>query len=140
MPQTPAGTILQLSNSSCSVYITYSIEEEAARCIQSVDGFILDGKELRARFGTTKYGHAWLRNAPCNIPKCLYLHEVGLQEDIHTKDEVAFVYMRTRVQQITGVTINMQRRSGNGLPSPVDGYGSDTYASSANPAAKALQM
>ncbi|GAB2233701.1 hypothetical protein Droror1_Dr00002930 [Drosera rotundifolia] len=82
----------------------------------------------------------WERVEPCNIPKCLYLHEVGLQEDIHAKDEVAFVYMRTRVQQITGVTINMQRRSGYGLPSPVDGYGSDTYASSANPAAKALQI
>jgi hypothetical protein len=28
-------------------YITYSKEEEAARCIQSVHGFVLDGRSLR---------------------------------------------------------------------------------------------
>ncbi|KAG6432882.1 hypothetical protein SASPL_104472 [Salvia splendens] len=37
----------------------YSKEDEAVRCIQSLQGF---GKPLRACFGTTKYCHAWLRN------------------------------------------------------------------------------
>lgn len=30
-----------------SRYITYAKEEEAVRCIQSVHGFILDGKALK---------------------------------------------------------------------------------------------
>lgn len=73
---------------SCSRYITYSKEEEAVRCIQSVHGYILEGRPLRSEcvtfigsnisvlielqlvtvsccracFGTTKYCHAWLRN------------------------------------------------------------------------------
>ncbi|KAL0390480.1 UNVERIFIED_CONTAM: CCR4-NOT transcription complex subunit [Sesamum calycinum] len=75
-------------------YITYSKEEEAVRCIQSVHGFVLDGKTLRACFGTTKYCHAWLRNVPCSNPDCLYLHEIGSQEDSFTKDEIISAYTR----------------------------------------------
>ncbi|KAK4408547.1 CCR4-NOT transcription complex subunit [Sesamum angolense] len=81
---------------SWSRYITYSKEEEAVRCIQSVHGFVLDGKTLRACFGTTKYCHAWLRNVPCSNPDCLYLHEIGSQEDSFTKDEIISAY--TRIQ------------------------------------------
>ncbi|CAL0334062.1 unnamed protein product [Lupinus luteus] len=120
MSRTAAGVIQQLPNDACSVYITYSKEYEAIRCIQNVHGFILEGKPLRACFGTTKYCHAWLRNVPCNNPDCLYLHEIGPQEDSFSKDEVISAYTRNRVQQITGVTINTQRRSGNVLPPPMD--------------------
>ncbi|KAL0370047.1 UNVERIFIED_CONTAM: CCR4-NOT transcription complex subunit [Sesamum angustifolium] len=92
--RTAAGAIQQFANSTCSVYITYSKEEEAVRCIQSVHGFVLDGKTLRACFGTTKYCHAWLRNVPCSNPDCLYLHEIGSQEDSFTKDEIISAYTR----------------------------------------------
>ncbi|XP_028775817.1 uncharacterized protein LOC114732658 isoform X2 [Neltuma alba] len=118
MSRTAAGVIQQFPNNTCSVYITYSKEEEAIRCIQNVHGFVLEGRPLRACFGTTKYCHAWLRNMPCSNPDCLYLHEIGCQEDSFTKDEIISAY--TRVQQITGATNNMQRRSGNVLPPPVD--------------------
>ncbi|XP_054812607.1 uncharacterized protein LOC129313476 isoform X2 [Prosopis cineraria] len=120
MSRTAAGVIQQFPNSTCSVYITYSKEEEAIRCIQNVHGFVLEGRPLRACFGTTKYCHAWLRNMPCSNPDCLYLHEIGSQEDSFTKDEIISAY--TRVQQITGATNNMQRRSGNVLPPPVDDF------------------
>ncbi|XP_012572771.1 uncharacterized protein [Cicer arietinum] len=119
MSRTAAGVIQQFPNDTCSVYITYLKEEEAIRCIQNVHGFVLEGRPLRACFGTTKYCHAWLRNAPCTNPDCLYLHEVGSQEDSFTKDEIISAYT-SRVQQITGATINMQRRSGNVLPPPLD--------------------
>ncbi|KAI9076163.1 hypothetical protein K1719_041861 [Acacia pycnantha] len=122
MSRTAAGVIQQFPNNTCSVYITYSKEEEAIRCIQNVHGFVLDGRPLRACFGTTKYCHAWLRNMPCSNPDCLYLHEIGCQEDSFTKDEIISAYTRSRVQQITGATNNMQRRSGNLLPPPVDDY------------------
>ncbi|XP_057781705.1 uncharacterized protein LOC131000003 [Salvia miltiorrhiza] len=131
--RTASGAIQQFTNSTCSVYITYSKEEEAVRCIQSVHGFVLDGKPLRACFGTTKYCHAWLRNVPCSNPDCLYLHEVGSQEDSFTKDEIISAYTRSRVQQITGFANSTQRRSGYVLPPPADEYYNNTSASSVKP-------
>ncbi|KAG5515422.1 hypothetical protein RHGRI_036465 [Rhododendron griersonianum] len=128
--RTAAGTIQQFANNTCSVYITYSKEEEAVRCIQSVHGFVLDGRSLRACFGTTKYCHAWLRNLPCSNPDCLYLHEIGSQEDSFTKDEIVSEYTRGRVQQITGATNNMQRRSGDVLPPPAEEYHINSSATS----------
>ncbi|XP_022755671.1 uncharacterized protein LOC111303574 isoform X4 [Durio zibethinus] len=141
MSRTAAGVIQQFPNNTCSVYITYSREEEAIRCIQSVHGFVLEGRPLKACFGTTKYCHAWLRNVeffgefqPCSNPDCLYLHEIGSQEDSFTKDEIISAY--TRVQQITGATNNMQWRAGNMLPPPVDDYCPNSSASAAKPIAK----
>ncbi|KAM7496671.1 hypothetical protein LguiA_021085 [Lonicera macranthoides] len=118
--RTAAGAIQHFANNTCSVYITYSKEDDAVRCIQSVHGFVLEGRSLRACFGTTKYCHAWLRSMPCTNPDCLYLHEIGLQEDSYTKDEIISAY--TRAQQITSATVDMQRRSGSMLPPPADEY------------------
>ncbi|XP_048136204.1 uncharacterized protein LOC115752190 isoform X2 [Rhodamnia argentea] len=120
MSRTATGAIQQFPNNTCSVYITFSKEEEAVCCIQSVHGYVLDGRPLRACFGTTKYCHAWLRNAPCTNPDCLYLHETGSQEDSFTKDEIISAYTRTRVQQMTGNGRCMQRRIGSVLPPPFD--------------------
>ncbi|XP_055835570.1 uncharacterized protein LOC129904063 isoform X6 [Solanum dulcamara] len=136
MSRTAAGTIQQFTNNTCSVYITYSKEEEAVRCIQAVHGFILDGRPLRACFGTTKYCHAWLRSVPCTNPDCLYLHEIGSQEDSFTKDEVISAYTRSRVQQITGAVTSMQRRSGSVLPPPADDYCNNSSASAGRPFSK----
>ncbi|CAL5389139.1 unnamed protein product [Camellia sinensis] len=134
--RTAAGAIQHFANNTCSVYITYSKEEEAVRCIQSVHGFTLDGRSLRACFGTTKYCHAWLRNAPCSNPDCLYLHEIGTQEDSFTKDEIISAYTRSRVQQVTGAINDMQRRSGNVLPPPADEYCINSSVSSGKPISK----
>uniref|UniRef100_A0A2P2MIE4 RRM domain-containing protein n=1 Tax=Rhizophora mucronata TaxID=61149 RepID=A0A2P2MIE4_RHIMU len=135
LSRTAAGIIQQFPNNTCSVYITYSREEEAIRCIQSVHGFVLDGRSLKACFGTTKYCHAWLRNVPCTNPDCLYLHEIGSQEDSFTKDEIISAYTRSRVQQITAATSKMLR-SGNTLPPPVDDYGHNTSLSASRPMIK----
>ncbi|XP_026385818.1 general negative regulator of transcription subunit 4-like isoform X2 [Papaver somniferum] len=62
MPRNAGGSIQYSATNTCSVYITYSKEEEAVRCIQSVHGYVLEDKPLKACFGTTKYCHAWLRN------------------------------------------------------------------------------
>ncbi|KAL1544165.1 RING-type E3 ubiquitin transferase [Salvia divinorum] len=129
--RTATGAIQQFANSTCSVYITYSKEEEAVRCIQSVHGFVLDGKPLRACFGTTKYCHSWLRNVLCSNPECLYLHEIGSQEDSFSKDEI--ISAHTRVQQITGSTNSTQRRSGYALPPPADEYYNSVPTFSAKP-------
>ncbi|KAM7279999.1 hypothetical protein ACFE04_007133 [Oxalis oulophora] len=136
MSRTAAGVVQQFPNNTCSVYITYSKEEEAVRCIQSVHGFVLEGKTLKGCFGTTKYCHAWLRNVPCTNHDCLYLHEVGSHEDSFTKDEIISAYTRNRVQQITGATNNLQRRAGSVLPPPIDDYCIDTFVSTAKPIVK----
>ncbi|CAN1249403.1 CCR4-NOT transcription complex subunit 4, partial [Linum perenne] len=101
MSRTPTGVVQQFPNNTCSV----------------------------AYFGTTKYCHAWLRNVPCTNSDCLYLHEVGSQEDSFTKDEIISAHTRSRVQQITGVTSNLSRRSGSMLPPPALDYSYDTSAS-----------
>ncbi|KAD6119849.1 hypothetical protein E3N88_11120 [Mikania micrantha] len=124
--RTAAGTIQHFANNTCSVYITYSKEDEAVRSIQSVHGFVLEGRPLRACFGTTKYCHAWLRSMPCTNPDCLYLHEFGSQEDSFTKDEIISEYTRGRVQQVTGATNELQRRSGNILPPAADDYSNNS--------------
>ncbi|XP_042001087.1 putative general negative regulator of transcription C16C9.04c isoform X2 [Salvia splendens] len=112
-------TIQQFSNDTCSVYITYAKEEEALRCIHAVHDFVLDGRILRASFGTKKYCHAWLK-AACNNPACLYLHSIGPDEDSFGKDEDAAEYTRSRVQQIAGAGNNVMPRSGTVLPPPID--------------------
>ncbi|KAH6822069.1 hypothetical protein C2S53_015857 [Perilla frutescens var. hirtella] len=134
--RTATGAIQQFANSTCSVYITYSTEEEAVRCIQLVHGFALDGRPLRACFGTTKYCHAWLRNVPCSNPDCLYLHEIGTQEDSFTKDEVISAYTRSRIQQATSSSNSIQRRSGNVLPPPEDEYCNNSSTFSGKPMVK----
>ncbi|CAN7137160.1 unnamed protein product [Brassica rapa subsp. narinosa] len=122
MSRTQAGDIQLFPNDSCSVYITYSKEEEAIRCIRSVHQFALDGRILKACFGTMKYCHAWLRNMPCNNAECLYLHEIGAPEDSFTKDETVSVHMKEIIKEITGAVANFPRRSGYMLPPPVDDF------------------
>eukprot|EP00326_Haptolina_ericina_P023983 CAMPEP_0181190232 /NCGR_PEP_ID=MMETSP1096-20121128/12081_1 /TAXON_ID=156174 ORGANISM="Chrysochromulina ericina, Strain CCMP281" /NCGR_SAMPLE_ID=MMETSP1096 /ASSEMBLY_ACC=CAM_ASM_000453 /LENGTH=865 /DNA_ID=CAMNT_0023279429 /DNA_START=84 /DNA_END=2681 /DNA_ORIENTATION=+ len=43
---------------SCSCYITYSNRDEAEQAILAVDNVVLDGRALKASFGTTKSPHA----------------------------------------------------------------------------------
>ncbi|XP_077239563.1 uncharacterized protein LOC143880435 isoform X2 [Tasmannia lanceolata] len=136
LSRSASGALHSPNNSSCSVYIKYSKEEEAVRCIQSVHGFVLDGQSLRACFGTTKYCHTWLRNMPCNNADCLYLHDIGTPEDSFTKDEIISAYTRSRALQISGAAINLQRRSGTVLPPPVDEFSNSGTASSGKLIAK----
>ncbi|KAK6943749.1 RNA recognition motif domain [Dillenia turbinata] len=128
--RTTNGVIQHSSNNFCSVYITYSKEEEAVRCIQSVHNFVLEGRPLRACFGTTKYCHSWLKNVPCSNSDCLYLHNFGAQEDTFDKDEIATAF--ARVQEITGAN-NNQRRSGNILPPPVFEHQSGKISAAGKP-------
>ncbi|WCJ34591.1 RNA binding (RRM/RBD/RNP motifs) family protein [Euphorbia peplus] len=126
--KTATGAIQHSANNSCCVYITYLKEEEAVRCIQSVHSFVLEGRSLRACFGTTKYCHAWLKNLPCSIPDCLYLHEFGSQEDSFTKDDLVSAFTRSRIQQTIGAT-NNSHRSGTVLPPPADEYSDRSMSS-----------
>ncbi|KAM5559909.1 hypothetical protein ABKV19_021209 [Rosa sericea] len=134
--RTSTGDIQHATNNSCCVYITYSSEYEAARCIQSVHSFVLDGNSLRACFGTTKYCHAWLKNVPCSNADCMYLHDFGSQEDSFSKDELVSAFERSKDLQIIGVTNNLHQRPGKGLPPPVDENSKSKISSAAKPLVK----
>ncbi|KAI0222429.1 transcriptional repressor general negative regulator of transcription subunit 4 [Massospora cicadina] len=65
---------------SFAVYVTYSTPEEAARAIYALDGCEVDGKVLKACYGTTKYCANFLKHIPCTNPTCLYLHEIRVSD------------------------------------------------------------
>ena len=75
-----------------SAYVTFYEEGDAMQCIQHIDGTPLDGRILRACFGTTKYCNAFLKYQPCNNPDCLYLHDIGRDNDSFTKEEMLAHY------------------------------------------------
>lgn len=105
-----------------SAYVTYHRGEDAARCIKGVDGTTLDGKVLRACFGTTKYCNAFLRYQQCSNPDCLYLHDMGSDNDSFTKEEMLARYGSKHAQSFHDAT----KIGANGvktkiLPAPANG-------------------
>ena len=75
-----------------SAYVTFSKDSDALKCIQAMDGSLVDGRSIRACFGTTKYCNAFLRGQPCTNPDCLYLHDFGSDLDSFTKEEMLAKY------------------------------------------------
>ena len=76
-----------------SVYITYSSEKEASFAILSVDSLLIEGKIIRAFFGTTKYCNYFLNNSPCpNFDKCMFLHQLIKDKDIIIDSNTIFSY------------------------------------------------
>jgi CCR4-NOT transcription complex subunit 4 len=71
------------TNQGIGVYVTFARKEDAALCINSVDGSLNSDRVLRAQFGTTKYCSAYLRGETCTNKNCSFLHETG-EEGQHT--------------------------------------------------------
>ena len=53
----------------------------------------MDGRHIRASYGTSKYCSAFIKNVRCNNPECTYLHHLGLPEDSFTKQEIQAGYV-----------------------------------------------
>lgn len=75
-------------NPTVSAYVTFARKEDASKCVRAVDKSTLDGKVLRASFGTTKYCSNYLKNQPCQNPDCMYLHELGDEASSYTKQDM----------------------------------------------------
>ncbi|ODQ82196.1 hypothetical protein BABINDRAFT_178592 [Babjeviella inositovora NRRL Y-12698] len=71
------------------VYVTFARKEDAARCINAVDGSLLDGRTLKAAYGTTKYCLLYLRGQACPNPNCMFLHEPGEEADLYTRQDLS---------------------------------------------------
>lgn len=77
------------AHNTVSAYVTFVHKEDAKAAIQALDGHWLDSSTLlRASFGTTKYCNNFVRGVPCSNPDCVYLHEIGDDEDRFTKEEI----------------------------------------------------
>ena len=92
--------ILLTSKTNCdtnkktfSVYITYSNEKEASFAILAVDSLLVEGKLIRAFFGTTKYCNYFLNHSFCpNEDKCMFLHKIVKDKDIIIDVNTVFSY------------------------------------------------
>ncbi len=71
------------TNQGIGVYVTFARKEDAASCINTVDGTSNGDRVLRAQFGTTKYCSAYLRSETCTNKNCSFLHETG-EDGQHT--------------------------------------------------------
>ncbi|KAF5959500.1 hypothetical protein HYC85_000709 [Camellia sinensis] len=127
----PGGDIQQFVNDTCSVVGVFTgrfgftpsplaepivSAEEISHPLSTDELFEINRiKDLGLTVGSVDF-----ENTPCTNPTCLYLHSIGAEEDSFSKDEEAAVHTRNRVHQIVGDTHNMQRRSGNMLPPPLD--------------------
>jgi CCR4-NOT transcription complex subunit 4 len=95
------------SNQGIGVYVTYARNEDAALCINSVDGSQNGDRVLRAQFGTTKYCSAFLRYETCTNKGCSFLHDAGeggqsssLQNESHGAKVAARSVLPTQLSQI----------------------------------------
>ena len=88
--------------STISAYATFAHKEDARAAIQALEGFWVDGHLLRASFGTTKYCNNFIRGVPCNNPDCVYLHELGDDDDRFTKEEIQQQAGHSKVPYVPG--------------------------------------
>ena len=125
------ANIADARRASASAYVTFLHKEDTLSCILALDGFYLDGRNIRASYGTSKYCSAFIKNVRCNNPDCTYLHEMGAAEDTFTKQEIQAGYVTSgrdvlaRQQQIVAEQLRLsgsqggapRKRTGNGGPS-----------------------
>eukprot|EP00040_Diaphanoeca_grandis_P037252 m.241677 g.241677 ORF g.241677 m.241677 type:complete len:380 (-) comp33779_c9_seq1:177-1316(-) len=120
-------------NPTVSAYVTYSRKEDAANCVRCIDKTIMDGRQLRASLGTTKYCSNFLRNQPCPNPDCMYLHELGSEAyNYQNKDmleELPAGVKRTAERSSSGPIEIPGGRGGGGLL-PTNSWGSPNVAHS----------
>lgn len=76
-------------NQSLGIYVTFDKKEDAQRCIQAVNGSKNGDRILKAQLGTTKYCSAWLRHEQCTNRNCMFLHELGDEEDSYTRQDLS---------------------------------------------------
>jgi len=73
------------------IYVTFSTNDEASKCIAAVNGSTNGDRVLRAHLGTTKYCSAYLRNETCTNRACMFLHETGENEDSYSRQDLSSI-------------------------------------------------
>lgn len=107
------------------VYITFFKKEDAARCIAQVDGTYMDGRLVKAAYGTTKYCSSYLRGLSCPNPNCMFLHEPGEEADSFNRKE------------LSNKPSTQRNTQGNG---PIYRSGGGHFSGTSSPAAVKVQL
>lgn len=79
-----------------SAYVTFQNIEDAWECIYAFENFSLNGHNLKASFGTSKYCSGFLGGQRCTKPDCVYLHHEGDPKDSFNQDEISQDSLRFR--------------------------------------------
>lgn len=107
-------------NQSLGIYVTFEKKEDAQRCIQAVNGSKNGDRVLKAQLGTTKYCSAWLRHEQCTNRNCMFLHELGDEEDSYTRQDLSS--MNSMQTARTGGTTGPSSRSVSRQQGPPQQY------------------
>eukprot|EP00117_Sycon_ciliatum_P041545 scpid76685/ scgid2554/ CCR4-NOT transcription complex subunit 4; CCR4-associated factor 4; E3 ubiquitin-protein ligase CNOT4; Potential transcriptional repressor NOT4Hp len=73
---------------SYCAYVTYQRYHDARTCIAEVNNSYLDGRLVKAAFGTNKYCSLFIKSIKCNKPDCMYLHEYGDESATFSKEDM----------------------------------------------------
>lgn len=123
------------------VYITFGSKDDAARCIAQVDGTYMDGRLIKAAYGTTKYCSSYLRGLPCPNPNCMFLHEPGEEADSFNKREL---HNKQQAQQQSGGTAFTRSGIHNNISTSTAGSNtnllSENFTGTPSPAAMRAQL
>ena len=71
-----------------SAYITFVNVEDAWECLYALESFSIDGHQIKASFGTSKYCSSFLCGQKCTKTDCMYLHYIGAPEDSFSTEEI----------------------------------------------------
>ncbi|CAJ2505272.1 Uu.00g126660.m01.CDS01 [Anthostomella pinea] len=105
---------------SLGIYVTFEKKDDAARCIQAVHGSQNGDRVLKAQLGTTKYCSAWLRHEQCGNRQCMFLHELGDEEDSYTRQDLSSlnsVHTQRPFSTAASSSRSVSRQQGSAAPS-----------------------
>lgn len=71
-----------------SAYVTFQNIEDAWECIYAFETFQMNGHQLKASFGTSKYCSSFLSGQKCTKSDCMYLHHEGDPKDSFSQEEI----------------------------------------------------
>ncbi|KAM7204948.1 general negative regulator of transcription subunit 4 [Naviculisporaceae sp. PSN 640] len=103
---------------SLGVYVTFEKEEEALRCIGAVNNSNNGDRILRAQLGTTKYCSAWLRHEQCTNRQCMFLHELGDEEDSYSRQDLSSINSINTQRPLASGSGSRSASRQQGHPSP----------------------
>lgn len=101
---------------SLGIYVTFEKKDEAQRCIQAVNGSVNGERTLKAQLGTTKYCSAWLRHEQCTNRQCMFLHELGDEEDSYTRQDLSSMNSINTQRPLNSASRSASRQQSHPLP------------------------
>jgi CCR4-NOT transcription complex subunit 4 len=125
-------------NQPLGVYVTYETAAEADKCISAIMAPENQGLGIKAQHGTTKYCSAWLRHEQCMNKNCMFLHELGDEEDSYTRQDLSSLssmnmikaqYAEQPPATASGPSRAASRQQPTGGPSSRDGLENDADGS-----------